>query len=87
MTTLATACLLIVAACLIPCLYRLAVGPHALDRLVAFDLTAVLIALAIAIYAIVQQSWVYLEISMGLAVLSLVGTVAVAHYIGNEQVF
>jgi multisubunit Na+/H+ antiporter MnhF subunit len=58
-----------------------------LDRLLAFDLTGVLIAVALAVYAVLQGSWFYLEISMGLAVLALVGTVAVAHVIARERVF
>jgi multicomponent Na+:H+ antiporter subunit F len=86
-TTLATVCLLVVTACMIPCMYRLVRGPHALDRLVAFDLIGVLVALTLAIYSVIQESWIYLEISMGLAVLALVGTVAVAHYIERERIF
>jgi multisubunit Na+/H+ antiporter MnhF subunit len=87
MTALATACMLVLLACMVPCLYRLVVGPHVFDRLLAFDLIGVLLAAALAVYAIIQQSWVYLEISMGLAVLALVATVAVAHFIGRERVF
>ncbi len=87
MTTLATVCLFVVSACMIPCMYRLVRGPHALDRLVAFDLIGVLVALILAIYSVIQESWIYLEISMGLAVLALVGTVAVAHYIERERIF
>jgi multisubunit Na+/H+ antiporter MnhF subunit len=87
MTAVATVCLLLLAACIVPCLYRLATGPHALDRLLAFDLIGVLLAAITAVHSIVQQSWFYLEISMGLAVLSLVGTVAIAHFVDRERVF
>lgn len=86
MTALASVCLIILLACILACLYRLAVGPHALDRVIAFDLTGVLIAVALAAYAIVQDSAAYLDISMGLAILSFVGTVAVAHYLERERV-
>jgi multicomponent Na+:H+ antiporter subunit F len=84
MTILATVCLVIVALCMLPCVYRVAAGPHALDRLLALDLIGVLLAVAIAVYAIVSDTWIYLEISMGLAVLAFVGTIAVAQYIEHE---
>ena len=38
-------------ACIIPCLYRILVGPHVLDRLLAFDLAGVLILVALAVFA------------------------------------
>lgn len=86
MTTLASVCLFILLACILACLYRLAVGPHALDRVIAFDLTGVLISVALAALAIVHDSAAYLDISMGLAILAFVGTVAVAHYLEREEV-
>jgi multisubunit Na+/H+ antiporter MnhF subunit len=87
MNAFATVCLFVILACMVVCLYRLARGPRMFDRLLAFDLTGILAAAAIAVYGIIQNSWLYLEISMGLAVLSLVGTVAVAHLIARERVF
>lgn len=82
----ATICLVILLACIIPCLHRIAVGPHVLDRLLAFDLTGVLTAVALAVFAVIERSWVYLEISMGLAVLAFVGTVAIALYVERKEV-
>lgn len=87
MNLLVTVCLLVISACMLPCLYRLATGPHLLDRLLAFDLVAVLLALILALYAVLTEAWFYVEISMGLAVLGLVGTVAVAHLVERERVF
>lgn len=86
MSVLAGACLVVLVACMLPCLYRLAVGPDALDRLLAFDLLGVLLAAALALLAI-NGSPEYLEISMGLAILAFVGTIAVAHYIDRERLF
>lgn len=86
MTTIAAVCLVVLLACLVPCLYRIVAGPHALDRLLAFDLSGALISAALAVFAIIQGSWVYLEISMGLALLAFVGTVAIAHYIERARV-
>jgi multisubunit Na+/H+ antiporter MnhF subunit len=87
MIAYATACLLLLAGCLAVTVYRLATGPHALDRLLAFDLTGVLLAASLGIYAVIRDSWVYLEIAMGIAVLALVATIAVAHYVGGGRIF
>lgn len=87
MTTIAAVCLVLLIACLVPCFYRLAKGPHALDRLMAFDLIGVLVAVALAVFALVHGSWAYLEISMGLSVLAFVGTLAIAHYVEGGRVF
>jgi multicomponent Na+:H+ antiporter subunit F len=85
MITAASVALLVLLGCIVPCLYRLTVGPHTLDRLIAFDLTGILIAASLAVYATIQGSAAYLEISMGLAILSFVGTVAVAYYLERER--
>jgi multicomponent Na+:H+ antiporter subunit F len=85
-TIIVAVCLVVLMVCLVPCLYRIARGPHALDRLLAFDLIGVLVAVGMAVFAIHQNSWAYLEISMGLAVLAFVGTVAVALFMEREGI-
>ncbi len=86
-TTIAALCLLVLVACMAACLYRLVIGPDALNRLVAFDLIGVLVSLSLAVLAIVRGTWVYVEISMGVAVLAVVSTVAVAHFVEQERIF
>lgn len=78
-------CLVILVLATGPCLYRIAVGPHALDRLLAFDLTGILVATILALFALVQDNWVYLETALGLAVLAFVGTVAVGFYVERHR--
>lgn len=87
MIGVATLCLVLLAPCILACLYRIAVGPHVLDRILALDLVAVLVAAAMAVTSIIRESWIYLEISLGIAVLALVATIAVAHVVGRERVF
>jgi multicomponent Na+:H+ antiporter subunit F len=87
MTTIAVLCLVILVACMFACFYRMAIGPHALDRLLASSVNSVLVTVVVAVFAIIQESWVYLEISMGLAVLSFVGTVTIAQYIERRRIF
>jgi multisubunit Na+/H+ antiporter MnhF subunit len=87
MITLVLACLLLLITCIGACLYRLVVAPDAVNRLLAFDLLGVLISLSLALIAVLEGSWIYLEISMGLAVLALVATVAIAHFIERGRIF
>jgi multicomponent Na+:H+ antiporter subunit F len=87
MTALATVCFVLLVLCLLPCLYRLARGPDVLDRILALDLVGVLVAAMMAVHALIHDSWFYLEISMGVAVLALVSTIAVAHVVERERVF
>jgi len=74
-------CLLAIGLCLAGVLWTVVAGERAVDRLLAFDLSGVLIAVALAIFSIMQQSWAYLETSMGVAVLAFVGTIALADYV------
>ena len=87
MTFLATICLVVLVICILPCVYRIIIGPHAVDRLLAFDLAGILIAVSLGVFAIIQDSWVYLEIAMGVAVLAFIGTMAIVHYIERGRIF
>jgi multisubunit Na+/H+ antiporter MnhF subunit len=84
---IASLCLVLLALCILACLYRIAVGPHVLDRILALDLVAVLVAAIMAVTSVIRGNWLYLEIAMGIAVLALVATIAVAHVVDRERVF
>jgi multisubunit Na+/H+ antiporter MnhF subunit len=87
MMTIAAFCLLILIVCMAALLYRLFVGPDAINRLLVFDLLGALVSLSLALLAILRQTWIYVEIGMGIAVLSVVATIAVAHFIERERIF
>jgi multisubunit Na+/H+ antiporter MnhF subunit len=87
MIPIASFCLLVLIACMAACLYRLFIGPDALNRLLAFDLMGALVSLSLALLAILRDTWIYVEIAMGIAVLAVVATVAVAHFIERERIF
>jgi multisubunit Na+/H+ antiporter MnhF subunit len=40
-----------------------------------------------AVTSVIRGNWLYLEIAMGIAVLALVATIAVAHVVDRERVF
>lgn len=77
------------------CMWCLVIGEVSLRQFVSglffgtlfWLLTGVLVSVALGIFGIIENSWAYLEISMGLAVLSFVSTMAVAHYIERERIF
>lgn len=60
---------------------RLLRGPSLPDRVVALDLVGTLAVGSIAVYAILEGEPVYLNVSLVLALLMFIGTVAYAYYI------
>ena len=63
---------------------RLVRGPGLANRVVALDVIAVLGAALTALFAIEFERPVFLDVTMILALVSFVGTVAFAHYVEKE---
>lgn len=63
---------------------RLVRGPSLADRAVALDVIAVLAAALTAVFAILYQQRVFLDVTVVLALISFVGTVAFAYYVGKR---
>jgi multicomponent Na+:H+ antiporter subunit F len=61
--------------------FRLLRGPSLPDRVVALDLTALLSVGFIAIYDIMTNSTVFLDVAIALGLIAFVGTIAFAIYI------
>ncbi|HEX72461.1 MAG TPA: cation:proton antiporter [Candidatus Hydrogenedentes bacterium] len=70
------------AALVISCI-RLFRGPTLPDRVVALDLIATLVVGLIAAYAIATNQSVFLIDAIVLTVISFLGTVAFAYYVGK----
>lgn len=60
---------------------RLLRGPSLPDRVVAFDLLATLAVGISAVYSMVHDQPVFLDVAVVIALISFVGTVAFARYI------
>ncbi len=60
---------------------RLLRGPSLADRVVALDLIVAIVIGIVAVYAIAEQQAALLDVTMVLALLSFLGTVAFARYI------
>jgi multisubunit Na+/H+ antiporter MnhF subunit len=62
-------------------------GDNALDRIVAADVIATLVLSIFVIIGLVRQDQLFVDLALGFAVPSFVGTIALARYIANKQVF
>ena len=72
---------LMLMAALLLAFVRLAVGPSMPDRVVALDLIANLVVSITALYAITTDQQVLLDVAIGIALITFLGTVAFAQYI------
>ncbi|MFC1994588.1 monovalent cation/H+ antiporter complex subunit F [Chloroflexota bacterium] len=73
--------LVVLAISILLCLYRVVIGPSVPDRVIALDTAAVCgVAIAVVI-AIKYGAGMYLDVALIVAVLSFVGTVAIAKFL------
>lgn len=72
---------------LLPCLYRVFVGPSPADRLQAVDTITTLLIGIIILLALIQQSSLILDIGIALAAFSFIATLALARYLSEGRVF
>ena len=67
--------------CIFLCLYRVGKGPTAPDRTVAIDILGTLVVGFCAIYSIITKKDLYMTIGISWALLSFIGTLALAKYL------
>jgi multicomponent Na+:H+ antiporter subunit F len=67
--------------CCFMCLYRLARGPTAPDRTVAIDILGIVIVGFCAFMAVLTGKDFYINIAITWALLSFIGTIALAKYL------
>jgi len=71
------------AVCLLAallCLYRVVFGPTFPDRVVAIDMLILVLIALLTIFGLYENATVYVDAAVSLAVLSFVGTIALARY-------
>ena len=66
------------------CLYRIAQGPYAADRMVAIDILGTVVVGFVAIIMAVTQKAYLLDIAMVWALVSFIGTLALAKYLVGQ---
>lgn len=82
-----SAALVIVTVALFLAVYRLFVGPTIADRMASLDAIGNTLVVIFAIYAFSQQSTFLIDIAILLALISFIGTLALAKYVDKGEVF
>jgi multisubunit Na+/H+ antiporter MnhF subunit len=62
-------------------------GENDIDRLTGADLISTLALAMLVILALIERSSTYIDVALGLAALTSVGTIALAKYLADEQMF
>lgn len=75
------------AGLLIVALWRLTRGENAPDRLLALELVSVLLLCITLIVAALTEQSLYVDVALGLAALSFIGTLALARYLADQRMF
>lgn len=81
-TTVAYATLLLAAA---GAVIRLGLGPRLLDRVVAIDVLAAIIVGLLVVAAVRADERSLIDVALAVALVSFVGTVAVAHFVEERR--
>ena len=68
-------------------LWRVLRGENVVDRLVGFDLTGTLTLAILVIVSLIERDSIFIDVALGLAALGFVGTIALAKYLADEQMF
>jgi multicomponent Na+:H+ antiporter subunit F len=76
-----TIALALLVAALFISFYRLVRGPSLPDRVVALDLFGTLSVGFIAVYSIISDQPVFLDVAIVLALIAFLGTIAFARYV------
>ena len=62
------------------CLYRIVFGPTLPDRVVALDMLVIVLIALLTLFGLSENTAVYVDGALSLAVLSFGGTIALARY-------
>ena len=72
-------------ACCAMCLYRIANGPTATDRMVAIDILGTVVVGFVAIIMVLSGKTYLLDVALVWALVSFVGTLALAKYLVGKR--
>ena len=72
-------------SCCFLCLYRIGCGPSAPDRTVAIDILGVVVVGFCALFSLVTGKDFYLNIALAWALLSFIGTIALAKFLEGRN--
>jgi multicomponent Na+:H+ antiporter subunit F len=84
MLTLTYIALVALLACIFLCLYRIAMGPTAADRVVAIDILGTVIVGFCCVIVLQGGRDFYMNVAISWALLSFIGTIALAKYLEGK---
>jgi multisubunit Na+/H+ antiporter MnhF subunit len=87
LTIVLYAALLIHIALIGVALWRVWRGQNIVDRLIGADLVTTLMLAILVILAVIDRNSIYVDVALGLAALGFIGTIALAKYLADEQMF
>jgi multisubunit Na+/H+ antiporter MnhF subunit len=79
--------LVVHVAMLAVCVWRVWRGENAIDRLIGADLIGTLTLAVLVLIALITANSIYIDVALGLAALGFIGTIALARYIADQQMF
>lgn len=79
---------LVIHICLIGiAVWRVWRGENVIDRLMGTELVTTLFLAVLILIALIFRDSIYIDVALGLGALSFIGTVALAKYLADEQMF
>ena len=68
-------------------LWRVWRGDNIVDRLIGADLVTILTLAVLVVLGLIDRNSIYIDVALALATLGFIGTIALAKYIADEQIF
>ena len=62
-------------------------GENVVDRLIGVELVSTLMLAVLVLIALITDDSIYIDVALGLAALGFIGTIALAKYVADEQIF
>ncbi len=79
--------LIFMALAMIPCIYRILIGPTIPDRILGLDAMATVMVVMLGVYSFVHESVFFLDVALVLSIISFLGTVAISKYLDEGTIF
>ena len=67
--------------------WRVLRGENAVDRLLSVELVSVLALCVVLLTTLITGQSIYVDVALGLAALSFIGTLALAKYLADQRMF
>jgi multisubunit Na+/H+ antiporter MnhF subunit len=72
---------------LVVCIWRVGTGENLIDRLIGVDMTGTLILAVLVLISLITLDMIYIDVALALAALGFIGTIALARYIAEQEMF